>query len=137
MNTTVLLVLTGAEMLLLGLILLFFLRLRRSEQLLTMLQANQDALLDRLTRNAELEHELVATFAQRQEQLLQLNSRMDDRIQTLRRLLEQAEGISRSPHFLREVILNCQKKGQSPEQIAAATGLARDEIELILTRDKN
>ncbi|MCH5277567.1 MAG: hypothetical protein J1E80_06990 [Desulfovibrionaceae bacterium] len=135
MNTFFLLAVTAAELALLILVLVFFLRLRRSEQILSALQANQDDLLDRMLRNAELEQEMVATFAQRQEQLAQLNTRMEDRIATLRRLLEQAEGISRSPHFLREVILNCRGKGQSVEAIARKTGLARDEIELILARE--
>lgn len=134
MNTFFLLAVTAAELLLLILVLAFFLRLRRSEHILSMLQANQDDLLDRMLRNAELEQEMVATFAQRQEQLAQLNARMEDRIVTLRRLLEQAEGITRSPHFLREIILNCRHKGQNVEQIARKTGLARDEIELILAR---
>jgi DNA polymerase III psi subunit len=135
MNTLFLVLLTVAELALVALVLLFFLRLRRSEQILSTLQANQDDLLERMLRNAELEQEMVATFAQRQEQMVHLNALMEERIAVLRRLLEQAEGISRSPHFLREVILNCRKKGQSAEQIAKTTGLARDEIELILNRE--
>lgn len=135
MNTFFLLAVTAAELALLVLVLVFFLRLRRSEQILSTLQANQDDLLDRMLRNAELEQEMVATFAQRQEQLAQLNARMEDRIATLRKLLEQAEGISRSPHFLREIILNGRRKGHSVDQIARKTGLARDEIELILARE--
>ena len=135
MNTFFLLAVTAAELLLLILVLLFFMRLRRSEQILSALQANQDDLLDRMLRNAELEQEMVATFSQRQEQLAQLNARMEERIASLRRLLEQAEGITRSPHFLREVILNCRRKGPSVEDIARKTGLARDEIELILARE--
>lgn len=135
MNTFFLLAVTAAELALLVLVLVFFLRLRRSEQILSTLQANQDDLLDRMLRNAELEQEMVATFAQRQEQLAQLNARMEDRIATLRKLLEQAEGITRSPHFLREIILNGRRKGHSVDQIARKTGLARDEIELILARE--
>ena len=135
MNTFFLLAVTAAELLLLILVLLFFMRLRRSGQILSALQANQDDLLDRMLRNAELEQEMVATFSQRQEQLAQLNARMEERIASLRRLLEQAEGITRSPHFLREVILNCRRKGQSVEVIARKTGLARDEIELVLARE--
>jgi DNA polymerase III psi subunit len=134
MNAIFLFLLTAAELALMALIFLFFLRLRRSEQILSSLQANQDDLLERMLRNAALEQEMVATFAQRQEQMAQLNNRMEERIAVLGRLLEQAEGISRSPHFLREVILNCRRKGQSVEQIARTTGLARDEIELILNK---
>ena len=80
MNTFFLLAVTAAELLLLILVLLFFMRLRRSEQILSALQANQDDLLDRMLRNAELEQEMVATFSQRQEQLAQLNARMEERI---------------------------------------------------------
>ena len=136
MNTLFLCAVTVAELVLLILVLLFFLRLRRSEQILSALQANQDDLLDRMLRNAELEQEMVATFAQRQEQLARLNDRMEERITVLRRLLEQAEDITRSPRFLREIILNCRGKGQSTEQIARKTGLARDEIELILAQEQ-
>lgn len=123
---------TVAELALLGAVLFFFLRLRRSENLMTMLQANQEQLLNRLQKNAELERDLVATFAQRQAELRVLDQRLEERATELRRLLEQAEGILRSPQFLRELILNGHKKGHSPQQIAAAAGLAVDEVELIL-----
>ncbi|NHZ48875.1 hypothetical protein [Nitratidesulfovibrio liaohensis] len=122
------------EVALLGVLLVFFLRLRRSEALLNRLQANQTQLLERLRQNAELEQELVATFAQRQEQLRHLDQRLEERAVALRRLLEQAEGISRSPQFLREVILNGHRKGRSLEQIARSTGLSVDEVELILAQ---
>ncbi|MBG3877548.1 hypothetical protein FVW20_11110 [Desulfovibrio oxamicus] len=122
------------EVTLLGVLLAFFLRLRRSEALLNRLQANQTQLLERLRQNAELEQELVATFAQRQEQLRLLDRRLEERADGLRRLLEQAEGISRSPQFLREVILNGHSKGRSLDQIARSTGLSVDEVELILAQ---
>lgn len=128
--------LTVAELALIILVLMFFVRLRRSEQMLSNLQSNQDDLLDRMLRNAELEQEMVATFAQRQEQLAHLNMSMEKRVHTLQRLLEQAEGITHSPHFLREIILNCRRKGQSIDEIGKNTGLARDEIELILAREE-
>ena len=134
MNTFVLIILMVAELVMLGLILVFFQRLKKSEQILSALQANQDDLLDRIQQSAVLEQELVATFTQRQEQLASLNSSLDNRIALLRKLLDQAEGISRSPHFLREIILNSRKKGQSIEQIVRSTGLAKDEIELILAK---
>ncbi|HCG04326.1 MAG TPA: hypothetical protein DEV75_04415, partial [Desulfovibrio sp.] len=91
----IILLVSAVELALLGVLLAFFLRLRRSEALLNRLQANQNQLLDRLRQNAELEQELVATFAQRQEQLRHLDQRLEERAETLRRLLEQAEGISR------------------------------------------
>lgn len=129
-----LLIFTLAEIALLGGVLFFFLRLRRSEALMTQLQSNQEQLLERLQRNAELEHDLVATFAQRQAELRTLDQRLEERASELRRLLEQAEGILRSPQFLRELILNKRRQGQTAQQIARAAGLAVDEVELILAQ---
>jgi superfamily II RNA helicase len=125
---------TLAEAALLGAVLFFFVRLKRSETLLSRLQANQEKLLARLQQNAELERELVATFAQRQAELRTLDQRLEDRAETLRRLLEQAEGIMRSPSFLRELILNGRKKGLSPQKIALSAGLSVDEVEVIIAQ---
>jgi hypothetical protein len=128
---------TLAEMALLGAVLFFFIRLKRSETLLTKLQANQEKLLLQLHQNAQLEQELVATFAQRQTELRTLDQRLENRAETLRRLLEQAEGIVRSPQFLRELILNGRKKGLSPQKIALSAGLSVDEVELILAQEQS
>jgi hypothetical protein len=128
---------TLAEMALLGAVLFFFVRLKRSENLLTKLQANQEKLLSHLHQNAELERELMATFTQRQMELRILDQRLEDRAETLRRLLEQAEGILRSPQFLREIILNGRKKGLSAQKIALSAGLSVDEVELILTQEQS
>jgi hypothetical protein len=128
---------TLAEMALLGAVLFFFVRLKRSETLLTKLQANQEKLLLQMHQNTQLEQELVATFAQRQTELRTLNQRLEDRAETLRRLLEQAEGIVRSPQFLRELILNGRKKGLSPQKIALSAGLSVDEVELILAQEQH
>lgn len=125
---------TAMEMALLGAILFFFLRLRRSENLMHNLQANQELLLARLQTNAELERELVATFAQRQAELRTLDQKLEERAEELRRLLGQAEGIVRSPQFLRELILNQHGKGLSARQIAKNAGLSVDEVELILAQ---
>lgn len=130
----IIIVITLAEVTLLLLVLLFFLRLRRSEDLLERLQANQEKLLQHIYANAELEKELVGSFTQRQEQLAILNSKLEDRAEYLRRLLEQAEGIVRSPQFLREIILNNHRKGKNNAQIARDTGLSLDEVELILAK---
>ncbi len=127
---------TGIEVVLLVVILSFFMRLRRSEDLVQQLQANQEILLARLQHNAELERELVATFAQRQAELRTLDQRMEERADELRRLVSQAEGISRSPQFLRELILNQNGRGVSPRQIAKNAGLTVDEVELILAQAK-
>lgn len=127
--------LTLLELLILGGVLLFYLRLRRSEQLLHTLQGNQQGLLERIEMNARLEREIVATFAQRQAELRNLDEKLEERAQELRRLLSQAEGISRSPQFLREVILNGRRKGLSSRQIARNAGLSVDEVELILAQE--
>ncbi len=125
---------TVAESILVALVFLFFLRLRRSEAMLSKLQASQEGMLDRIRRNASLEQELVDTFAQRQEELLLINEQLEARIEVLKRLLDQAEGICRSPQFLRELILNGRRKGQTAAQIARATGLTVDEVEIILVQ---
>ncbi len=128
------LVFTGIELILLVAILFFFLRLRRSEDLVQQLQANQEILLARLQHNAELERELVATFAQRQAELRVLDQRMEERAEELRKLISQAEGICRSPQFLRELILNQHGRGLSARQIAKNAGLTVDEVDLILAQ---
>ena len=85
--------------------------------------------------NARLEREIVATFAQRQAELQNLDEKLEERARDLRRLLEQAEGISRSPQFLRELILNGRRKGLTSRQIARNSGLSVDEVELILAQE--
>ena len=77
----------------------------------------------------------MATFAQRQAELRELDEKLSERVTELRRLLEQAEGISRSPQFLREIILNGRRKGLSSRQIARNAGLSVDEVELILAQE--
>ena len=126
---------TLLELLVLGGAVVFYLRLRRSESLLNSLQDNQQSLLARIEMNARLEREIVATFAQRQAELRELDEKLSDRVTELRRLLEQAEGISRSPQFLREIILNGRRKGLSSRQIARNAGLSVDEVELILAQE--
>lgn len=138
-NDLLLLVFIGActllELVVLGGVLVFYQRLRRSEGLLNTLQDNQQGLLARIEMNARLEREIVATFAQRQAELRELDEKLSARVADLRRLLEQAEGISRSPQFLREIILNGRRKGLNSQQIARNSGLSVDEVELILAQE--
>lgn len=139
MNETIFLILIIAcsllELLLLAGALFFYFRLKHSESLLNTLQDNQQSLLARIEMNARLEREIVATFAQRQAELRELDGKLEERARDLRRLMEQAEGIARSPQFLREIILNGRKKGLSPRQIARNSGLSVDEVELILAQN--
>jgi hypothetical protein len=130
----IILLATLAESVLVLLVFAFFVRLRRSETLISGLQANQEKVLERIYRNAEIEQDLVESFSQRQEQLRILNQRMEERAGQLQRLIGQAEGIARSPHFLREIILNGRRKGLSVAEIAKTAGLAEDEVSLILNR---
>lgn len=120
------------ELTLFLLLLAFFVRLKKSEHLLVKLQTNQNTLLKNLAQNAELEKELVTSFAKRQAELHHLDQRLEERAANLQKLLEQAQAISRSPQFLRELILAGSRKGRSPAHLAKATGLSLDEVELIL-----
>ena len=139
MNETIFIILIIScsimELLLIAGALLFYFRLKRSQTLMNTLQDNQQSLLARIEMNARLEREIVATFAQRQAELRELDSKLEDRARSLRKLLEQAEGIARSPQFLREIILNGRKKGLTSRQIALNSGLSVDEVELILAQN--
>lgn len=115
-------------------VLFFYMRLKKSESLINTLQDNQQTLLGRIEMNARLEREIVATFAQRQAELRDLDVKLEERAQTLRKLMDQAEGITRSPQFLREIILNGRRKGLTSRQIARNAGLSVDEVELILAQ---
>jgi uncharacterized protein HemX len=133
--STLVIFLTVCELALLLLVVLFFSRLRRSEELLAKLQLNQNSFLKKLDFNAKLEQELVSSFQSRQAELAELDQRLEQRRAQLEKLVKKAEEYSRSPDFLRQVILNGAHRGQSPQALAKATGLAVDEVELILTRN--
>jgi hypothetical protein len=126
--------LTLLELMLFLLIWRFFRRLRQSENLLAELQDSQTAMLEKLEFNANLENELLESFRRRQAELSQLDLQLESKVELLRSLLAQAEQVSRSPRFLRELILNGSRKGQSPAQLAKSTGLSVDEVELILAQ---
>ena len=141
MNSTLVIILIAASSLLelavLCGVFFFFRRMKQSEKLMHTLGSNQESLLSRIELNAQLERDIVGTFAQRQAELRDLNAKLEDRAETLRKLLEQAEGIARSPQFLREIILNGRRKGQSVKQIARNSGLSVDEVELILAQNQS
>lgn len=125
---------TIVELVLFILIWRFFRRLKQSESLLADLQESQSLLLEKLEMNANLENELMYSFKQRQKELSHLDMQLEERAESLRSLLTQAEQISRSPHFLRELIINGSRKGQTPGQLAKSTGLSVDEVELIIAQ---
>ena len=121
-------------LLFIGLI-VFFLRLRRSEATLTLLQANQEQLLARLHLNAELEQELMNSFAQRQAELQALDRKLEERVAALKALLMEADGVNRSPQLLREIIVAGSRSGKSLQELARSTNLSIDEIRLILSKN--
>jgi uncharacterized protein HemX len=127
---------TAVELLLMGLALVFFLKLRKSEALVRALQDKQQEFLQKLDLNARLEKEIVETFAKRQEELSVLEDKLHQRATEMRRLLEQAENFTKSPQFLRQTILSGFRRGQSAQALAQATGLSVDEVELILDQPK-
>ncbi|EFL50470.1 conserved hypothetical protein [Solidesulfovibrio fructosivorans JJ]] len=134
--STLVIFLTVCELALLLLVVLFFSRLRRSEDLLAKMQKNQDGLLKKLDFNAKLEQELVGSFRQRQAQLAELDQQLEQRRDELEKLVKKAEECIRSPEFLRQIIKNGSRRGQSPVALAKATGLSREEVELILAQEK-
>ncbi len=133
-SIVLLILLSLVEFVLFFILFRFFARLKRSEDGLASLQENQGQLLDKLHMNAQLEQELVQSFARRQSELITLNRKLEERAAELTHLVEQAEAISRSPQFLRELILTGHSKGRTADQLAKATGLSRDEVELILAQ---
>ena len=125
---------TFFELVLFFLLLSFFRRLRRSEELLLKLQAGQASLLANIEQNAQMEKDLIASFTERQAELRNLDIRLEERTVALNRLLSQAEAVSRSPQFLRELILSGVRQGKSPLELAKAAGLSVDEVKLILAQ---
>ena len=123
------------EVLLLVGLIIFFLRLRRSEATLTTLQANQEKLLTHVHVNAELEQELMDSFARRQAELQALDRKLEERVIALKSLLMEADGVNRSPQLLREIIVAGSRSGKSLQELARSTNLSIDEIRLILSKN--
>lgn len=126
--------LSVTEVMLLVVVIFFFWRLRRSEAVLSALQSKQDELLNKLRFNAQLEQELVTTFEQRQQELMDLDTRIEERAKDLRRIIRQAEQMANSPQMLRETVLAGHRNGKSSQELAQSTGLSQDEVELIIGR---
>ena len=132
MSDILLILFTVSEIVLLAVVIIFFLRLKKSEALVSGLQANQEEFIKRLQFNTQLENELVASFEQRQNELATLNEEIEKRADELRKLVQQANAYCKSPQFMREIILNGHRAGKSPVQLAKSTGLSLEEVELII-----
>ncbi|WP_291327216.1 hypothetical protein [Desulfovibrio sp. UCD-KL4C] len=120
------------EIILLIAIIIFFMRLKKSESLLNQLQSKQEEFINKLHFNAQLESEIISTFEQRQLELSQLDQLLDNKTKKLKKILSQAEEFSRSPQFLRQIIITGHKEGKPISSLAKATGLSTEEVELIL-----
>lgn len=132
MSDLLLILFTVSEIVLLAVVILFFLRLKKSETLLSGLQANQEEFIKRLQFNTQLENELVATFEQRQNELANLNDQIEKRSMELKKLVELANDYCKSPQFMREIIIKGHRAGKTAAQMAKATGLSLEEVELIV-----
>ncbi|WP_419788085.1 hypothetical protein [Pseudodesulfovibrio sp.] len=132
MSNLLLILFTVSEIVLLGVVIIFFLRLRKSEALLSNLQAKQEDFLKRLQFNTQLENELVSTFERRQQELVAINNEIEKRATELQKLVDMAGEYCKSPQFMREIIIKGHRAGKSPIQLAKSTGLGLDEIEMII-----
>jgi hypothetical protein len=132
----ILLVLTGSELVMLILVVGFFSRLRKSEESLAALQTNHIEMMGKLQKSALLEQELLDSFEHRQRELIRLEDKLEARSRELSSLVKLAEDTSRSPDFLRQVVLTGHKKGQTAKALAKSTGLSQDEVTLIISQAK-
>ncbi|MGE4298743.1 MAG: hypothetical protein AB7E47_11995 [Desulfovibrionaceae bacterium] len=129
-----LILLSLTEMALLFLVVVFFWRLKRSEAALTQLQQKQEEFLTKLRFNAELEQELMASFEERQRQLGAIEDALAKRADELTHLIKTARELAQSPHMLRDLVVKGHRQGKSVQELAKATNLSTDEVELILMK---
>ncbi len=132
----VLVISTFVELGLLVIIVVLFIRLRRSETLLRQLRHSQKELLEKLAFNAELEREIVRSFEDRQRELSILDSRLQQRIEEARELIKQIREFSSSPKVLKEIVVSGYRRGESKKSLARRTGLSLEEIEWILEQEE-
>lgn len=132
MSNMLIILFTLSEVVLLGVVIAFFLRLRKSEILLSGLHAKQEEFIKRLQFNTQLENELVATFEQRQQELVALNTQLENKATELRKLVKLANEYAKSPQFMREIIIQGHRSGKTAAQLAKSSGLGLDEVELII-----
>ena len=120
------------ELALLAVIVFFFVRLKKSEALLSRIQSNQESFLKKLQFNAQIEQELVDSFEKRQTELAALDQEIQHRVDELKTLLKRAREYSRSPKVLRQIIIAGHESGKSPRELAQDSGLSVEEVELII-----
>jgi uncharacterized protein HemX len=134
--TITLILLSITEIAILGVVVFFFTKLRKSEEALSRMQARNDEMLTKLRFSTQLENELVQSFENRLEQLSALEQAMQHREAELRELLQKAEKMTKSPAFLHAAVLTGYRDGKTKRQLAQESGLSVEEIELILEREQ-
>ena len=124
------------EVILISVVVVIFIKLRKSESLILQLQNKQKEFLARLDFNAKLEQELIANFEERQKILSRLDNQLELKSKTLKGLLEQANAYAKSPIFLKQTILAGYRRGQSVQALSRATGLSEEEVEVIIDQER-
>jgi uncharacterized protein HemX len=120
------------ELLLLILVIVFFIRLKKSEKSMNELVEKHSRMLQKIRFNAELEQELLSSFETRQQELVEIDRKLKSRAEELQKLIKQAESLSSSPDLMRQIILEGRRQGKTPQAIARSTGLSVEEVELIM-----
>ncbi len=127
-----LLLISFIEIILLLVIVVLFVKLRRSENLIQQLKQNHNDLMEKLEFNAQLEKELVSSFNERQEALRELDQQLRQRENDLKKLLQEADNFTKSPQFARKIILDGHARGASKQSLAKKTGMSVEEVEWII-----
>lgn len=123
------------ELILLVVVIVMFLRLKKSEALMIKLKQSQKDLMDKLSFNAQLEKEIVKSFEERQRELSILDSKLQAKIEEAKKILGELQKMSSSPKFLKEIIIKGYRKGESLQSLSNRTGLSIEEIEWILEQE--
>ena len=113
---------------------LFYKKVKTSENLVANLYKNQHTFLQMLNENSSFEQEFEKSFAQHIEHLRALDRETRKRIERLENLLSHADTVIQSPAVLRETILQGLRQGISKERLAHTTGISIQEVEIIATR---
>lgn len=113
---------------------IFYKKVKASENLVANLYKNHHTFLQMLNTNSSLEQEFEKSFAEHIDTLKILDVETVKRIVQLEQLLSRAEAVIQSPELLRETILHGLRQGIPKETLAHKTGASIQEVEIIATR---
>jgi hypothetical protein len=99
------------------------------------LTKKHDQMLSKIKFNAELEQELLSSFTTRQQELVELDQELGARAADLKKLINEAKSMSKSPDLIRRVIAEGRRQGKTTHEIARSTGLSVEEVELIIEQN--